>query len=341
MKDWSMWSECTAQCGGGSETRTRGILTPDEHGGAICGPSSESDACNTQSCDADCVLADWGAWSPCSKSCLADYRSPPGTQSRTKKIAVPTIGQGKCPLPMVGNPMSKRWEGQYCNTHRCPKNIQCVADLDVVLVQDGSGSLYYPCGWWCRRKTPEKMAKNFNTARSFMEALVAKSKMAEEDDMGYPKTGLRYGVVLYAWRAQLISPITHKKDELLTKIKAMKWPRGATMTGRALLMASKMFGMAPGAGSRLQVVVLVTDGRASRVRDARMQAWRVRNSGQRLVIVPVKRAVRMYREMCRWASKPCKENIIMTRKWNDLMSKLNVYLTTFCPTVEDPSLGTR
>jgi len=335
MSDWSKWSECTAQCGGGSETRTRSVLTPEEHGGTMCGASSQSDACNTQSCDADCVLADWGPWGPCSKSCLADYRFPPGKHTREKKIAVPTIGQGECPKPRT----PERWEEESCNVFKCPKNIQCVADLDVVLVQDGSGSLYYPCGWWCRKKTPEKMAKNFNTCRSFMEHLVGASKIAKNDDFGYPKNGLRYGVVLYSWRAKVISQITEKKDELLAAIKGMKWPRGGTYTGRALDSAAGLFKVAQGAGKRLQVIVLITDGRASRRRDALQAAIRVKNSGIRLIIVPVKRAVRLKAEMCRWASHPCNQNMIMTKTFNELNNKLKLYLTTMCPTVEDPSLS--
>merc|ERR1719486_1837197 len=219
MADWSPWSECTAQCGGGSETRTRGVLVPDEHGGAKCPANTESDACNTQSCDADCVLSDWTAWSPCTKSCRAKYSWRPGMQTRTKSIAVPTIGAGRCWKPRT----PERWEKQNCNTFPCPKNIECIADMDVVLIQDGSGSLWYR--WGGRAKWD----RNFELSKDFMLKLVGKSKMATEDANGKIGTGLRYGVVLYSFRATVISQITHEKAELIGKIKAMRWPRGGTM----------------------------------------------------------------------------------------------------------------
>jgi hypothetical protein len=47
---WGEWSECSAACGGG--TQTRSILTPAEPGGAECtGPNSRE--CNTQACTGD------------------------------------------------------------------------------------------------------------------------------------------------------------------------------------------------------------------------------------------------------------------------------------------------
>ena len=46
------WSECSAICGGGTQTRTRECNKPaPEHGGADSeGEDSESQACNTQEC---------------------------------------------------------------------------------------------------------------------------------------------------------------------------------------------------------------------------------------------------------------------------------------------------
>jgi hypothetical protein len=331
MKDWSAWSECTAQCGGGSETRTRGIMIPDEHGGATCPGSTESGPCNTQSCDADCVLSDWSGWSPCTKSCRAKYSWRPGMQTRTKHIAVPTIGSGRCWHPRT----SQRWQKQNCNTFPCPKTIQCVADMDVVLVQDGSGSLWYR---WGGRS---KWDRNFELSKDFMLKLVGKSKMSTVDANGKVGEGLRFGVVLYSFRAVVSSMITEKKSDLETKIKAMKWPMGGTMTGRALIKAKQLFPLAQGGKNRLQVIVLITDGRASNRAWAWAAAWWVRHSGIRLVVVPVKGALRNPHDMCAWASKPCADNMINTPRWTMLLSRLNLYLTTMCPTVEDPTLGTR
>merc|ERR1719230_291794 len=87
--------------------------------------------------------------------------------------------------------------------------------------------------------------------------------LAKVDDEGRPSGGLRYGVVLYSFNPQVVTQIAHDKKVLMDKIKGMKWPMGGTMTGRALLKAKQLFPLAVGSNSRLQVIILVTDGRAS------------------------------------------------------------------------------
>jgi len=223
-----------------------------------------------------------------------------------------------------------RYEHQNCNTFLCPKNIECVADLDVVIIQDGSGSLWYP---WAGKAHWDR---NFELSKKFMMDLVQQSKMAKVDKEGRPKDGPRYGVVLYSFNPKVISQITHDKKELDAAIKGMKWPMGGTMTGRALLKAKSLFPMALGSSKRLQVIMLITDGRASNRYWAYQAARLVRQSGIRLVLVPVKGATRNQAEMCAWATRPCAENMIMTPSWKMLISKLTLYLTTICPTVEIP-----
>ena len=110
------------------------------------------------------------------------------------------------------------------------------------------------------------------------------------------------------------------------------------MTGRALLKAKQLFPLAVGSNSRLQVIMLVTDGRASNRYWAFVAARAVRNSGIRLIVIAVKGAMRNKKDMCMWATKPCKDNLILTPKWPMLLSKLKLYLTTMCPTIEVPEL---
>jgi hypothetical protein len=325
MKDWSLWSECTAPCGGGSESRTRGIMRPDEHGGLACPANGESQACNTQSCDADCVLSDWSAWSPCTKSCRAKYSWEPGMQTRTKGIAEPTVGGGRCWEPKT----AERWEQQNCNAFACPANIQCIASMDVVFVQDGSGSLWYP---WRGKKFWDR---NFELSKQFMLKMVEMSNMAKVDENENVGQGARYGAISYAFNPKVGTEITEDKAVLKTKITAMKWPMGGTMTGKALLEAKKLF-QKIGSAKRIQVMVLITDGRASNRVWAAQAAKVVRDSGIRLMVIPVKNALRVQAEMCGWASRPCKQNMIMTPSWEMLISKMKLYMTSICPTVAVP-----
>ena len=50
--DFGDWSVCSAECGGGIQTRTRTCTNPaPAHGGADCvGDSTETRECNTQAC---------------------------------------------------------------------------------------------------------------------------------------------------------------------------------------------------------------------------------------------------------------------------------------------------
>ena len=49
--DFGQWSECSAECGSGTQTRTRTGETAAENGGAPCdGYSTETQDCNTHDC---------------------------------------------------------------------------------------------------------------------------------------------------------------------------------------------------------------------------------------------------------------------------------------------------
>jgi len=55
MGDWTEWSDCSADCGGGTQVRNRLVLKQAETGGAACPSVSESRACNPDACPADYV----------------------------------------------------------------------------------------------------------------------------------------------------------------------------------------------------------------------------------------------------------------------------------------------
>jgi hypothetical protein len=46
VSDWSAWGECSVECGGGTQTRTRSIITSAQHGGTACPVLTETRACN-------------------------------------------------------------------------------------------------------------------------------------------------------------------------------------------------------------------------------------------------------------------------------------------------------
>lgn len=50
MSAWSAWGECSATCGGGTTTRSRTIVVQPANGGAACGATSDTRACNPEPC---------------------------------------------------------------------------------------------------------------------------------------------------------------------------------------------------------------------------------------------------------------------------------------------------
>uniref|UniRef100_A0A7S4GQJ7 Spondin-like TSP1 domain-containing protein n=1 Tax=Oxyrrhis marina TaxID=2969 RepID=A0A7S4GQJ7_OXYMA len=98
LSDWSDWTRCTRACDGGQKYRTREVLREARNNGIPCsGPTSESSACNEQSCAAsmvyDCQWDDWGEWSACTKSCSG------GERQRHRKIKVQARNGGKACEP--------------------------------------------------------------------------------------------------------------------------------------------------------------------------------------------------------------------------------------------------
>ncbi len=91
MGQWSPWSPCSEECGGGERVRNRVIEVPMACDGQPCGPVQEIEACNTDPCQIDCEWH-WGAWSDCEGGC------PEGSQTRVIVIDVaPMYGGEPCP----------------------------------------------------------------------------------------------------------------------------------------------------------------------------------------------------------------------------------------------------
>merc|ERR1719281_620566 len=135
---------------------------------------------------------------------------------------------------------------------------------------------------------------------------------------------------------QLPSHRSQRTQQKLEAIKGTAWPMGGTYTHVALQMASDLLNLVTGPKTRIQVIMLITDGRATNRRMAQQAATAVKNSGKRLFVIPIKGALRNKKEMCETASTPCEWNMVNTPKFTDLIKNMLVYLTNLCPTVVDP-----
>ncbi|XP_063683939.1 uncharacterized protein LOC134818358 [Bolinopsis microptera] len=104
------WSKCSADCDGGTQTRTRQCNDPaPSNGGKECeGDDSETQTCNEDPCPVDGGYSAFGDWSKCSADCDG------GTQTRTRQCNDPAPSNG-----------GKECEGddsetQTCNEDPCP-----------------------------------------------------------------------------------------------------------------------------------------------------------------------------------------------------------------------------
>ena len=107
---WSSWDACSKACGGGSQSRSRTVVTAAANGGAACPNLSETTACNEQPCPVDCVVSAWSSWDACSKACGG------GSQSRSRTVVTAAANGGKA-CPGLS-------ETTACNEQPCP--VDCV-----------------------------------------------------------------------------------------------------------------------------------------------------------------------------------------------------------------------
>ncbi|CAD7956383.1 unnamed protein product [Amoebophrya sp. A25] len=117
MGEWSYWSECSADCGGGQHFRTREIEVPEKHEGRPCSDqmTKETRPCNEDACKepVDCVLAEWSYWTSCSATCGG------GQKYRTRDVSAAAEAGGK---PCEGSLK----EVESCASDPCIEPVDCV-----------------------------------------------------------------------------------------------------------------------------------------------------------------------------------------------------------------------
>lgn len=72
LSQWSEWSKCSADCGGGESYRTRDIAKEEKGGGRTCdGFLKEIAACGQSTCEKsiNCKISPWSEWTACTATC--------------------------------------------------------------------------------------------------------------------------------------------------------------------------------------------------------------------------------------------------------------------------------
>jgi hypothetical protein len=154
LMQWTGWSKCSADCGGGVTQRLRDVKRAMRYGGKPCSSTSETKACNAAACEKDCELSDWTEWTACSKDCDG------GSRKRNKFVQHPAEGSGKC----AGQWDVERLEYKSCNMFRCKvldvsKALPCNRSMDVILLIDA-----------CPKSGEEGYAAEIKAANLLVEA---------------------------------------------------------------------------------------------------------------------------------------------------------------------------
>jgi len=297
--EWEGWSGCSAECGGGVRERMRPVLTPMENEGKPCDDTEETEGCNAQSCNADCVLADWTDWGACTQACQG------GTSRRERAVDTPAAGTGSCPLPSS----KERLEFRDCNTQACTGYVQgfltCKSKIDLVVLLDGSGSLG---------------VRGFDAAKTYVKNLVshldpAQVQVAVQIFSG-PSNWAAYqrctGVspdapdMIKDCMIEWVNHFSNDTKKIVAAVDALKFPASTTLTSVALAEAASE--LVNGREDANSIVVVVTDGQPLSHERTKTAAERLMAKA-RVVWVPVGSAapLEMIEEL---ASLPKKENVV-------------------------------
>lgn len=323
LDDWTPWSACSADCGGGVRSMSRTATQQPEHGGDPCAETSKTESCNIAACDVDCVLEDWTAWTSCSKLCDG------GTMRRKKKIAIAAVGNGKC----LGAHSKQRLQMKHCNVQPCVNKttaiMKCRAKLDVLLLLDGSGSLGQE-GW----------AQTIKAGAEFSRAMVGDVKLAALLFSGpttYRALDMCIGEVpgtpdlVNDCGIQWVSHLTNDTAGVARAIEGLKYPEKTTLTSLALSTAEAE--LSNGRTEAQSVVIVITDGKPLSEKRTSLAASSIRQKA-RLIWVPVGRLVPK-KNVRKWASFPWQENVVMVDKFETLTTplKMNELIADMCPSI--------
>merc|ERR1719262_724055 len=171
-----------------------------------------------------------------------------GLQTRIRTVDVPIRGQGKCPKQTSG----LRSGNRMCNEQDCVGDEICIAEQDLLIAIDGSGSL---------RSSGFEIVRNF--AANLTQRYVAEF---------YGESDMQVGSILFGnghlepdgTITQAINVIDLTTDVAAVKsaIEPLTWQKGFTNLAQAFALADKML-TEGGRQSAQSAVLVLWDGKPS------------------------------------------------------------------------------
>jgi len=332
LADWTGWSACSAYCDGGIMDRIRPIMQHPTAGGAPCEVTDDSQDCNTQSCDKDCVLHDWTEWSAsCTKVCGG------GRQTRFKHIKEHEYGEmGTCPT--FHDP--KRFQWKLCNTHDCQWDdhypLKCEAKIDVIIAMDDSGSMG-DAGWTAAKTAAGNLVAS-------MGGGIRAGALAFSSPSSYYELRWCMGWSTPWWWSPFFKPthsncgvkwISHMKDDVGAvedSIKAQSADFRGTLTNIAIDQAKVELGN-HGRDYAQSVLIVFTDGYPES-KDRTLESSKAFQQLGRILYVPIGNfGTDDYFQQV--ASYPWQDNLLGVENFESLAARqtLDRLIPLFCPNV--------
>jgi len=326
MSAWSGWSKCSKECEGGVQSKTRAVLVKAKNGGTGCDSVQEERDCNTGSCDRDCALKDWSDWAPCSMACGG------GVTTRARKVLVPIRGQGRCPKKTSRNRLGE----QQCNTQACVGDEICIAQQDLIIALDASGSLKSD-GFEVLQKFAVNLTQRYEPTYFGLDAVKIGVVLFGNGHLLTLPDGTTS--ITPAINAQ---PLTSDFDLVRTKLREQTWQRGFTNMAQALSMADTMLSQG-GRESAQSAVLVLSDGKYSFKYQTREKARELKDKNIQLFMAPVTNYEgKELGALKNWASQPWETNYelipgLAALKYNAEIF-VQKFIAKFCPDSMSPSL---
>jgi uncharacterized protein YegL len=249
-------------------------------------------------------------------------------QSRAKHVLIPTRGFGKCPKETS----RQRFRERQCNQQDCVGDEICVANQDLVIAIDGSGSV---------------RADGFDILKSYAQALVSKYEATY-----FGASAMQVGVIEFGNGVIMeddvtvspainVQPLTSTISEVKTAIDGMVQKKGFTNMAQAFALAESMYTATGRKGSQSAILV-ITDGKPSFAFQTEELVEQLDDKGVSRFFVVIGDSEKDLDLMKRWASVPWETNLLHVPALAVVQADEGLWaqkaLTLFCPGAMSPSL---
>jgi len=252
----------------------------------------------------------------------------PGFTERKRDVAIPTRGEGKCPVEESAD----RLETKDCNTQACTGNEECYAMQDLILAIDGSGSL---------------TADNFDILKEYVVNLVKRYK-GEVNDSEVMKVGvvqfgngeiLEDGSISNAVKAM---PLTTDMETVEQVVGELPYLKGFTNMAQSLTLANAMF-TENGRETAQSAIMVITDGKPSFTFQTQQVVDRLEEKGVQRYFITITESEGTETDlMKKWASAPWYTNHLHIPGFLQLMASGQTYVqeavVMFCPMSQSPDV---